>query len=65
MPKKYFKIEQISKAEYFKQAEAAGNPEDPHVVHFSSAGSFRLKPKTYLAYTSDTNLAVDLEEVEQ
>lgn len=63
MPKKkYFKIEQITKAEYFKQADAAGKPEEPRLVNSAVSGAMNIAPKTWLGFTEDDVLEVPLED---
>ena len=64
MPKRYFKIVDISKAEYFKQAEAAGKPENQLAVERSVSGSMNTAPKTWLAYTEEETLEVTVGESE-
>lgn len=65
MPKKYYIVKQISRDEYFKQAEAAGNPDNPRLVDRSISGSWPLDKKTYLAYTEDNELTVELEDEDE
>lgn len=62
MPKKYFIVKQISKEEYYKQAEAAGKPKDPKWVNASISGSMNIAPKTWLGYTEEDVLEVPLDE---
>ena len=64
MPKKYFIVTQISKAEYYKKAEEAGKPEDPRFVNASISGCMNIAPKVYLGYTEEDTLEVSLEEEE-
>lgn len=66
MPKKYFIVKQISKAEYIKQAEVAGNPVLATAFNNEiAAGAIKIAPKTWLGFAQKCTIEIPLEDEDE
>ncbi len=60
MPKRYFEIKEISKEAYFKKAKDYGKTENEALVRGTAGGSMQANKDTFLAYTAEDVLEVEL-----